>query len=262
MLGGCSLASLRLSCAGGGGHDAQPSPAPKAARQQPGGQSPKQPSGCKTINRHIHISALFRFIVNLLPIIGIDIRFPLVQTGIQLLNDSKFGTEFCHTIFEIILEEITMSNDTVPYNLQMACSQPNIAIPPLPFLPTINPSLSFCAISDYVPNAEIILSSCCDPDSTPSKRSDNVQSQAHSAVYDAENCAWRYYNVTGQNVDSSFESYLNRTSSASLEGKCFSSNSKVATSEGSSIYWKFGKKKKTVSAALLIALGVAGIVIG
>ena len=53
----------------------------------------------------------------------------------------------------------------------------------------------------------------------------------------------------------------NRTASMSIEERRFCANARVVTSEGSSVNWRGGKKKQTVSAALLIALGVAGIVI-
>ena len=155
-----------------------------------------------------------------------------------------------------------MSNFMMPYSIQMACSQPNVTIPPLPFLPTDNTSISFCAISNYVPNAEIILSSCCNPNTTAPNQQNGVHNETLMSGYDADNRAWLYCDVTGQNVVSSFESCLNRTASASMRGECFGSNGKVATSEGSSMHWKLRKKKETVSAALLIALGVAGIVIG
>ena len=154
-----------------------------------------------------------------------------------------------------------MSNYTVSYSTQEACSQPSVTIPPPPFLPIDSTSVSICTISNYLPNADIILSACCDLNTTAPNRSSNSHNQTLTSGYDADNCAWRYCNMTGPNGVSSFESCLNRTTSTSVEGKCFSSNGKVATSEGSSMYWKFGKKKKTVSAALLIALGVAGVFI-
>jgi hypothetical protein len=110
-----------------------------------------------------------------------------------------------------------MATLTAPYSAQMAYSQPHITISPPPFLHIDNTSVSFCTISNYVPNIESILSSCCSPNAAPT----------------------------------------------SMDEKCFGANAKVVTSDSNSISWRNGKKKKkTVSAALLIALGIAGIVMG
>jgi hypothetical protein len=107
-----------------------------------------------------------------------------------------------------------MTSYTVPYGLQMAYSQPNVATRP----PTAN-------------------------------RPNSSYGQSPTRGYDGDICASWYSNVTEKIPDSSFEYVLDRA---------------PPTSEGSkiTINGSFGKKKKTVSAALLIALGVAGIVIG
>ena len=143
------------------------------------------------------------------------------------------------------------NNYTVPYMVQMECSQPNTTIPAPPFLAS-NSSLpvSSCSISSYVPSVEILLSSCC---------STNIPSSG----YELDACAWRYCNVTGQSGVNNFEGCMNRSAPSGVVGKCFDGtavNAKPATS-GSGIPWK-GKKKKTVSAGLLIALGIAGMVMG
>jgi len=51
-----------------------------------------------------------------------------------------------------------------------------------------------------------------------------------------------------------------------VQGKCFVGTEAKAglpvTSDGTTIKWRSDKKKDTISAALLMALGVAGIIIG
>ncbi|KIN07938.1 hypothetical protein OIDMADRAFT_16400, partial [Oidiodendron maius Zn] len=114
-----------------------------------------------------------------------------------------------------------MSNYTILYSTQEACSQPNVTIPPPPFLPIDSTSVSFCTISNYLPIADIILSACCDLNTTAPNQSSNFRNQILTSGYDADNCAWRYCNMKGPNGVSSFESCLNRTTSASVEGNCF-----------------------------------------
>jgi hypothetical protein len=122
-----------------------------------------------------------------------------------------------------------MTSYTVPYGLQMAYSQPNVATRP----PTAN-------------------------------RPNSSYGQSPTRGYDGDICASWYGNVTGKIPDSSFEYVLDRAPPTRVEEKYVDANDPIATSEESkiTINWSFGKKKKTVSAALLIALGVAGIVIG
>ena len=161
-----------------------------------------------------------------------------------------------------VSKEIKMANYTIPYSAEIACSQPNVTIPPPPFLPITNNSVSFCAISNYVPNVEILLSSCCSTNATISSQSSSIHNQTPTSGYEANNCSWRYCNVTEESSVKAFGSCLNRTATTDVEGQCFSANGKDATSEGISISWKLGKKKKTVSVGLLIALGVAGMLLG
>lgn len=136
-----------------------------------------------------------------------------------------------------------MTNYTVPHAMQMAYT-PNINIFPSHFLLVDTMSDSFSAIPNYLPNVEIILSSWSDINPIGPSLLDDIQNQTHSS-----------------DVNSS-ESCLKQTSSASAQGNCFGPKAKVVTSDGNSMSWRGEKKKKTVSAGLLIALGIAGIVIG
>jgi hypothetical protein len=160
-----------------------------------------------------------------------------------------------------MLNQITMSNYTVPYSSQIECAQSNATIRPPPFLPVANSTASLCAISNYVPNVEALLSSCCDANATTSS---STHSQVLTSGYDDSGCAWRYCNITEKSSASAFESCVSRNSAAKVEGKCFAANTKDVTSDASSSGWRLGKKKEktTVSAGLLVALGIAGLVIG
>jgi hypothetical protein len=120
------------------------------------------------------------------------------------------------------------------YSPQMISLQSNTAISHSHFLQIDNELASFPTVSNHAPKGEI-----------PRSPSFNLNITTH------------HPSSAGRN-----ESIKNRTASTSIEDTHFSANAKVVTSEGSSIDWGVGKKKKTVSAGLLIALGVAGIVIG
>jgi hypothetical protein len=96
----------------------------------------------------------------------------------------------------------------------------------------------------------------------------NLFDQVPTAGYAANGCQWRYCNVTGQGGIDAFDKCLSTTNTragSAVKGKCFKGQ-KAATdamSEATKISWRSEKKKKqTVSAALLIALGVAGLVLG
>lgn len=168
-----------------------------------------------------------------------------------------------------------MSNNfTIPYALQLACRHPNTTIPGPPVL--AHSTSAACAVSQFVPSAELILSTCCNTTTgnivrenanggyTPS----NIFVQVPTAGYAANGCQWRYCNVTGQGGIDSFDRCLNTTNiraGTAVKGQCFKGDRAAADamSEAPKVSWRSSKKKKqTVSAALLIALGVAGIVLG
>ena len=81
-------------------------------------------------------------------------------------------------------------------------------------------------------------------------------------------CAWEYCNVTGQSGVDTFEKCIQTTDTSlgmEVPGKCFvgkeAKAQQAVTSDGTKIKWR-SDKKDTDSAALLMALGVAGIIIG
>ena len=168
-----------------------------------------------------------------------------------------------------------MSNNyTISYASQLACRHFNTSIPGPPIL--ANSSDASCAISKFIPSAEVLLSSCCNTTTgnivkanshgayTPS----NLFKQVPTAGYSVDGCDWTYCNVTGQSGIDAFEKCLNTTTmnaGMDIKGKCFMGEKAQADakSDANKIQWRSEKKKKqTVSAALLIALGVAGIILG
>jgi len=87
--------------------------------------------------------------------------------------------------------------------------------------------------------------------------------------YLKDGCAWEYCNVTGQSGVDTFGKCIQTTKDSlgtEVLGKCFigkeAKAQQTVTSGGTKIKWRSEKKKDTVSAALLMALGVAGIIIG
>lgn len=141
-----------------------------------------------------------------------------------------------------------------------------------------NSSGTACAISQHVPAVELLLSTCCNTTAghiVKQKADGNYKTDifdmVHTEGYTADGCNWRYCYVTGQGGIDTFGKCLNsvnKQTKKAINGKCFTSNSekramKKVTSGTDSIHWRGDRKKKqTVSAALLIALGVAGIVMG
>lgn len=152
-----------------------------------------------------------------------------------------------------------MTSFTVPYSGQLAYSQTNTFISHPPFLPTGNTSISLYAVSDDVSDIEILSS--YSPSSTAGTQPASTHNQTPAYEYDAKDCAWQYCNATGQSSVRACESCLNQTAPP-IKGNCFSVKSNAVKSDSNSVPWRSGKKKKTVSAALLIALGVAGMVMG
>lgn len=80
--------------------------------------------------------------------------------------------------------------------------------------------------------------------------------------YSANGCDWSYCNVSDRSGIDEFEKRLN-TAALEVEGQCFLGG-KPQTSDARrriSVPWK-KTEKKTLSAGLLIALGVAGMLMG
>ena len=156
-----------------------------------------------------------------------------------------------------------------------------------------------CALSEFQPGAAVLLNMCCnttapgaDGVSTTkaNTRVHNILHAADTGGYEAAGCSWRYCNVSGEEGVKSFENCIQTqsiTRSRNVQAKCFvgkngagrgaivglGANSSVntgnpyeqdQTSGADRIQWRSGKKSKktTVSAALLMALGVAGLVLG
>jgi hypothetical protein len=146
---------------------------------------------------------------------------------------------------------------------QLTCLQHNVSIPAPPLLDT--PSLSTCSISSFIKNGDNLLSSCCNttdhvvvsPYIIPTSN-DLVM----TGGYTADGCDWAYCNVTGQSGIEEFESCL-RATAPEVKAQCYSGG-KAQTSDARrqiSVPWK-KTEKKTLSAGLLIALGVAGMFMG
>lgn len=107
------------------------------------------------------------------------------------------------------------------------------------------------------------------PDKTQGFSLNSLSHGVETGSYDANGCTWQYCNVTGQSGADVFNKCLKRTTlktaNATIQGKCFIGKEGAqleVTSDGNKIKWRSDKKKDTISAALLIALGVAGIIIG
>lgn len=141
----------------------------------------------------------------------------------------------------------------------MVYSQSNIAISNPSFVHRDHSSVSFSTISDYGSNTESILSSFCSPNTATWSQQAGTKEQTPSD-YNAKSYAMQYHNGTGQSNVDPFESYLNRTAPTSMDRKSSSINGKAVARDSNSISWRTGKTKKkdTISAGLLIALGVAG----
>jgi hypothetical protein len=107
----------------------------------------------------------------------------------------------------------------------------------------------------------------------------NILHPAQTAGYEANGCSWRYCNVTGAEGVKGFEQCMESSGKIAkgVTAKCFIGKdgpgssviaapiqAKKQTSGGDTIQWRSKKKEKkaTVSAALLLALGVAGLVLG
>jgi hypothetical protein len=90
-----------------------------------------------------------------------------------------------------------------------------------------------------------------------------------TAQYSTDDCDWGKSNATGQSgIDNTSKL---ATAGTDVQGQCLIGGKTAmdATSDGvnnndrNKIKWRSDKKKKeTVSAALLIALGVAGLILG
>jgi hypothetical protein len=79
--------------------------------------------------------------------------------------------------------------------------------------------------------------------------------------YSADDCDWTYCNVTGNSGVSTFESCVSKTA-PEIEAQCFvAGKAQTSDSRRTSTPWK-KTEKKTLSAGLLIALGVAGMLMG
>lgn len=169
-----------------------------------------------------------------------------------------------------------MSNNyTSSYGAQLACRHSNTSIPGPPFL--AHAAVASCAVSAFLPSSEVLLSTCCNtttgnivrPNARGAYAPSNIfQQLVPTAGYTADGCDWRYCNVTGQPGIDAFGKCLEETTKragSDVQGKCFTGAKASAdvSSDASGIKWRSNKKKKqTVSAALLIALGVAGIILG
>ena len=155
-----------------------------------------------------------------------------------------------------------------------------------------------CALSEFQPGAAVLLNMCCNTTApgangvgVVTKANTRLHNNLHPAQtggYDLGGCSWRYCNVTGEEGVKNFERCMQTqsvTRSKNVRAKCFVGKNGAAgtvvgtavggnnsigkplevnhTSGGDRIQWRTEKKKQTtVSAALLLALGVAGIVLG
>lgn len=149
---------------------------------------------------------------------------------------------------KIQFNKANMSNYKTPF--RTSCTKSATIFSP-PFLPIDTTSTSPNTRFNDLRKAEDFLSSCC-----------NTKTERPDVVYNASKCSCGYCSVTDQSEVKSIKSWLNPTSPRCAKGDCFSPTEKVATSGGNSISWRSDKKKKTISAGLLIALGVAGVVVG
>jgi hypothetical protein len=141
-------------------------------------------------------------------------------------------------------------NSTIPYNLQTHCSQ-TIPVPPLLHTPNITRG----AISNHIPSVSIVPSTYFNMTSSPQVLTSDGYSLNDYSFLSAEE---------GNLDTTTSQACIHRTAPVGVQGKCFGGKQREVKSEGSTPLWRRGKKKKkkTVSAALLIALGVAGIVMG
>ena len=152
---------------------------------------------------------------------------------------------------------------TLPDASQLSCLQNNASIPAPPLLNTT--SLSTCSISSFVISADNLLSTCCNTTDhvvvSPYKVSTS-NDLVTTGGYSANGCDWTYCNVTGQSGIKEFGKCVSETA-PEVEAQCFL-NGKAMTSDARrriSPPWK-KTDKKTLSAGLLIALGVAGMFMG
>jgi len=153
-----------------------------------------------------------------------------------------------------------------------------------------------CALSEFQPGAAVLLNMCCNTTAPGTNglggatkantRLHNVLHPAQTGGYEAAGCSWRYCNVTGDEGVKNFQQCMQTqsvTRSKNVQAKCFVGKNGAGpagtvvvvngaghpivelnqTSGADRIQWRTEKKKKTtVSAALLLALGVAGLVLG
>lgn len=123
-------------------------------------------------------------------------------------------------------------------------------------------SISSNVVSKHVPDDENTFS-CHHNLSVPANgQLCSASSHGYANGYDNDTGEWLFSNSPCNARPNSVDSPVNRTTPMSIDANSCPSNNKILTSDESSIDWKTGKKKDTVGAALLIALGIAGIVIG
>jgi hypothetical protein len=167
------------------------------------------------------------------------------------------------------------SNGTLSFTAQLACRYPNTTIPQPPYISSS--SDASCAISSFFPAAEILLSQCCNTTSGHVVKNnqdiafmgEQLMNQVTTGGYnDASGCSWTYCNVTGQGGMDLFTNCIKDSETSSgtkVQGQCFMGGAKsqlAVTSGADKVKWRNEKKKDTIGAALLMALGVAGLIIG
>lgn len=151
---------------------------------------------------------------------------------------------------------------------QSPCLNSNTSIPPPPLIHSS--SLATCSISSFVVHADNLLSTCCNttdhtvlPPYAISAVNDLVVTGGYTA---ADGCDWSYCNVTGRGGVEAFAKCV-QEAAPGVGWRCFVGGS-AQTSGARRSFGGPGKRsgkgtgKKTLSAGLLMALGVAGIFLG